>query len=253
MDRYLRLVAMALAGGLPALGLYLSGPWAWGLVGLLALGLVVGWPELATSPQPHTARLVLALTATVSIALAAYWGTATAAATACLAALGVGFTAAMVRELARPAPRPHLIRSVAGTVSGLGLASLIGLYLGARSGGAIPAALTVAAACGIAAGAVVAGLGQGLSRWPWVPVAAIGLGILAGAGAGLATASWLDLEWWVSAALGAAGALAPGTLAWWLSNPDKLWSTWLTGRDAALAVLPAILVAPPVWVAALIS
>lgn len=253
MNPYLRLLAMMLTGGLPALGLYLGGAWAWGLVGLVALALVVGWPEVAALPQPHTARLVLALTAVVSVGLAAYWATSLDAATACLFALGVGFTAAMVRELARPAPREMLVRSVAGTATGIGLISLLGLYLGAWTGGQAPAALAVVGACGMAAAVVLAGVGQGLRRWPWAVPLAAGLGVLAGVGAGAAAAYWLDLSWWIGGALGGSVALAPALLVWWLSSPTKTWTSQLTGREAALAVLPVVVAAGPVWVTALIT
>jgi len=253
MNRYLRLAAMMLAGGLPALGLYLGGIWAWVLVGLVALALVVGWPEVAALPQPHTARLVLALTAVVSIGLAAYWGTALDAATACLIALGVGFTAAMVRELARPAPRELLVRSVTGTASGIGLVSLLGLYLGSWAGGQTPAALAVVGACGVAAAVVLAGIGQGLDRWSWAVPLATSLGVLAGAGAGAAAANWLDLNWWIGGLLGGGVALVPTLLVWWLASPAKTWIKRLSNRDAAIAVLPAVVAAAPVWVAALIN
>ncbi|MDR2348830.1 MAG: hypothetical protein LBD90_09530, partial [Bifidobacteriaceae bacterium] len=122
MPRFVRLAGIAAVGFLPAGGLQLGAstgsPEAWlaAAVALVGLALAVGWPALTGLPQPNTARLTLAGTGLAVIALAALWVDPTAAV---LIAVALGFPAVFVRELARPAPRPELVRSVTATACGV--------------------------------------------------------------------------------------------------------------------------------------
>ena len=250
MYRYLRTLAMMLVGFLPAVGLHHGGVMAWAMPVMLALGLTSGWPALANSPAPHTARLVLAVTAATGIGLATWWDGPAAAATATLLAIGAGFTLAMVRELVRTGSRDHLIRSVTATTTGVAQTAICGLYLGAYPDWV---GLARAGAIGIAAGGLAALVGLVLTRHRGAWLACTGLGVAIGGIGAWALSDWLGVSWSFALLLGGICALLPVMLTAWLEGPASSWSKRMSPRDAALIVLPTVLAAGPVWVAALIA
>jgi len=255
MYRYIRLAATAVAGGAAPLGLYLGEVPSWVLIGLLALVFVLGWPELAALPQPLSARLVLTAAAALSVGLAAFWSSSSMAATAVLVALGVGFPLAVVRELARPLPRPGLIRSLTGTSAGLVLVTLAGTYFGVEGGPDQPWVLALVGTAGLAAACLVLMVGLPFDRrFSWVPLASLFLALAAGFGAGWGTTLLVgEVTWWLGGAVGASCALAPGFLTLWLASwPARTWAVRPSLRDAALITLPGVVAALPVWAAGLI-
>jgi hypothetical protein len=191
VPRFVRLAGIALAGFLPAGGLFLGGragsanAWLVLAVGLVALALAAGWPALTGVPSPASARLVLAGTAALSLALAALWNSSAAGV---LVALGCGFPAVFVRELARPAPRADLVRSVAATACGVMALAATGLWVAAAQ---LKHFLDLAfvAGCGIAAACLAVALSQLLAPRPPAagpagPAGAAGAGSFGPAGAG---------------------------------------------------------------------
>jgi hypothetical protein len=250
MVRFVRPLAVMAAGFLPALGLWLGAPWPTVLVSALALVLAIGWPAVADVPAPHTARAVLVLTAAVSIVAASVWHTtADAAPVAVLLALAVGFPAAFVRELARPAPRGGLVRSVSGTVTGVGLSSLWGLWLPlATPEGTLPLAL--AAGCGIA-GAAVTLVGVGfLPAFGLRSEVGAAAAVVIGAGCGVLGAILAGAPWWAGAALGGIAAILPAAQD--LIASAKPARIALRLGDLAVVAVPVAVAALPVWVAAII-
>jgi len=239
---------MMIAGTLPAIGLQASGAWAWGMLALIALGFAVGWPALANLPAPQTASLVLAATAGIAIYLTARWGTAGAAATATLVALGIGFSLAIMRELIRPAPRQNLIRSVCGTATGLALVSMCGLFLGV-----VPESLELAwaGAIGVAAGGLAALAGQLLAGRPWQWLLMIGLAVALGVGITWAMQPWLPRTGYITLVLGGVCAFSPPALSAWLDRAGGAWVSQASARDLAVIVLPTVLAAGPIWMASL--
>jgi hypothetical protein len=212
---------------------------------LTALALSVGWPALTGVPEPATARLVLALTSLITIVLAAAWqGTNVAV----LVALGLGFPAVFVRELARPAPRPDLVRSVAATSCGVMAAAVCGLWVSAAQ---LPyfRDLAIIAGAGVCAACVALGLGmiRQLASRPEIS-AVVGV-VLAGlAGAGLSVV--VGTSWWAGLAVAAACAVAPGAI-WLVGQTHSVFAGRLRLRDAALLALPLAVAAVPVWAAQL--
>jgi hypothetical protein len=264
---YVRLVATAVAGFGPALGLWLGLPWNLVAFSVIGLALAIGWPALTDVPARHSARGVLTGVAALAISLAAVWDGDDAPALAVAFGLGLGLPACVVRELAREAPRAHLVRSLAGTASGVGLVSLLGLWAGSDDvatplrnlladgpGAAMDSvtALALAAGFGITGAVIVLGVARVLPAFPHVIELAALAAVAVAAGAGLGAAwAWggIGLGW--GAAVGGVAGLAPTGL--WVIG----WhTTALTGRprlrDLAIVMVPAAVAAAPVWVAAIL-
>jgi hypothetical protein len=251
MPRIVRLVGAAAAAFLPAGGLYLgsalgsSQAWAVAGVSFATLALTIGWPALTAVPHPHTARLVLALTGAVAITLAAVWHGGDSAV---LVALGLGFPAAFIRELARPAPRPELVRSVTATACGVMAVAVCGLWVTAAQSAHFED-LAVTAAFGITAACLTIGLSQ-ILKTRWRAEAGAAAGVLLAAAGGASISFVVGTSWWAAAGVAAACGVAPGAL-WLVGEAHSVFSGRARWRDAALIALPVAVAAVPVWAAQL--
>jgi hypothetical protein len=251
MRRIVRLAGIAAAGFLPWGGLYLGAalgapqPWAVAAVSLATLVLAVGWPSLTGVPSRFSARLVLILTGALAIGLAALWQ---GAGSPVLVALGLGFPAVFARELARRAPRPDLVRSVAATACGVMAVAVCGLWVTAAQAAQFQD-LAFAAACGIAAACLALGLSEVLAA-PWRGEAGAAGGVVLAAAAGAAVSFGVGTPWWAAAAVAAACGVAPGAL-WLVGEAHRVFDGPPRWRDAALTMLPLAVAAAPVWAAQL--
>jgi hypothetical protein len=239
-------VGFAPAGGL-ALGAALGAREVWLTVAtaLVALALAIGWPALTHVPEPHSARLTLTGTGGVAIALAALWPDA---APSVLVAVGLGLPACFVRELARPAPRADLVRSVAATACGVMAVAVTALWVAAARSPQFED-LAVAAGCGIAAACLALGL-SGLVRAAWAAEVGALLGLALAGAAGAAISFAVGLPWWAGAAVAAACGVGPGALCL-AGSAGKVFDGRPRWRDAALVTLPLAVAAVSVWAAGL--
>lgn len=251
MPRYVRLLGIAATGFLPAGGLFLGAgrgggaAWMAGAVCLVVLALAVGWPGLSGVPAPGSAALVLALTGAIAVALAGWW---TGTDSPVLVAVGLGLPAIFVRELARPAPRADLVRSVAAMAGGVMALAVCGLWVTASRADQFQD-LAIVAGCGIAAACLALGLSS-LIRADWSFEAGAAGGVVLAAGAGGAVSFGVGTPWWAGVCVAAACGLAPGAL-WLVSSRRSVFSGRARWRDAALVALPLAVAAVPVWAAQL--
>ncbi|MDR1442355.1 MAG: hypothetical protein LBJ02_08225 [Bifidobacteriaceae bacterium] len=252
MERFVRLLVTAVVGFVPAAGLLtgsLTGhtvPFLIGAVAVATALLIAGWPSLAHLPEPHSARLALAFTGAVAIILAAI---KPGDGSAVLVAIALGFPAVFIRELSRPAPRPDLVRSVAGTTCGVMAVAAMGLWVSAGDMQHF-VDLAILAGTGVAVSCLALGLNRLLPAHGWrVEVAAIsGFALAACAGAG--AAFLVSTPWWAGAAVAGACGVAPGAV-WMVSESRGAASGRFRLRDAALVTLPLAVASVPVWAAAL--
>jgi hypothetical protein len=247
--RFVRLAGIALASFLPAGGLLVAS--STGASGVLiaavaaaALALALGWPALTGVPRPGSARLVLAGTGALAIALAATGG---ASDSAVLVAVGLGFPAAFVRELARPAPRPDLVRSVTATACGVMAVAATGLWVVAARLDHFQD-LAIVAGCGTTAACLALGLSELLPAWR--AEAGAGAGVVLAAAAGAAISGAVGTPWWAAAGVAAACGVAPGAL-WLVGEARAVFTAGPRLRDAALIALPLAVASVPVWAAQL--
>jgi hypothetical protein len=188
--------------------------------------------------------LTLFLTGVVAIGLAAFGPEGGAFV---LVAIALGFPAVFLRELARPAPREDLVRSVTGTTCGVVAVAAMGLWVTA---GVMEhfVDLAIEAGTGIAAACLGIGLGRLAPRWKGEIGAGLGLLLAVGAGAGV---SFLVVTpWWAGAAVAAVCAVAPGGLGL-IGESRSVLAARLSLSDAAVFTLPLAVASVPVWAAAL--
>jgi hypothetical protein len=168
---------------------------------------------------------------------------------AVLLAAGIGLPLVFARELIRPAPREHLVRSSTATATGVLAVATMGFWVEAA---ALPHLLdlTAIASCAIAGSCIALSLGQFLSSWRWRREASAVVGVLLAALAGAGLSFLVAVPWAAGAAVAAACGVAPAAL--WLADSRRdLFDGVLCLRDAALLVLPLSVTSVPVWAAAL--
>jgi hypothetical protein len=165
-----------------------------------------------------------------------------------LVALGLAFPALFLRELARPAPRPDLVRSVTATGCGVMAVAATGLWVtGGRTAHFLD--LAAVAGCAGAAACLVIGLSRILKTTRRDEADALA-GVVGAALAGCAASFAVGTPWFAGLAVGAACGVAPGAL-WLVGAPRKVFSGRFATRDLALGALPLAVAAVPVWAAQL--
>jgi hypothetical protein len=252
VERFVRLGVTAAVGFVPAGGLALGSVtgfpriWAIVFVSLATAAFIAGWPALTHLPEPHSARLTLAFTGAVAIALSALKPDD---GSAVLVAIALGFPAVFIRELTRPAPRPDLVRSVTGLTCGVMAVAAMGLWVTA---GAMEhfVDLAVLAGTGVAAACLGLALAGLLPARPWRMEAAAAIGLVLAAACGAGVSALVVTPWWAGCAVAAACGVAPGAV-WLVGEPREVSTSKLRLRDLALVTLPLAVASVPVWAAAL--
>ena len=126
-------------------------------VGVLVLGMAIGWGPLLGLPDPQGSALLVVLTGGVGVAMALWSPDPTRPLTWFAPVLALSVIAAFGHELLRRDGRPGLLESVSGTLSGQVMALLAAGWLllpDARIGAAALLIAAIAVACARAATAL---------------------------------------------------------------------------------------------------
>lgn len=203
------------------------------VLGLASLGFAIGWPLLLGHPAVAVSRVVIGLTAAVSIAVVMLGRPGDL-----VVVLGLAVAASFVGEMLRRDGRPRLVESVSGTVTGVAIVASGATWLGL--GDARPAlAVVLTATAALAAGAAC----TAIPARPQVVATAATLGAAAaGLVAGLMLSSVGPLP-------GALAGLAAGILT---SAVHLLFGTLpaieLRRAAAAAAMVPVLLAGAPTFI-----